>query len=199
MRIGTRTLLFGVHQFLWHPFTIWRAWRWLYGRNPKWWQCIAIFCHDLGYAGKPNLDGPEGKTHPDGGAALTERLVKFIFPFTRDTSFNGYYGPSFVASRAAYWFSRLHSREYAKQLGETPSQLCWADKACILFDPPWLYLLRARLSGELAEFKTNAEPHIGKVSDEDWLGWYRSRVRCLLRDVDGARSEALADIDSGKR
>lgn len=202
MKIGTRTLLFGVHQFLWHPFTVWRAWRWLYGYAPSWWQCIAIFCHDLGYVGKPNLDGTEGKTHPDGGAELTRRIVfklARLFQPRRHSSTAAYWYRHDLAE-CAYLFSRHHSREYAKQLGETPSQLCWADKACILFDPPWLYLLRARLSGELAEFKTNAEPYIGKVSDEAWLQWYRARVRnLLLNPCVGADARAVEEIKTGRR
>lgn len=200
MKIGTRTLLFGVHQFLWHPFTVWRAWRWLYGSNPSWMELVAIFCHDLGYVGKPNLDGPEGRTHPDGGAALTERIVRFLHPLLGDRSWKKYRRPAYVAGRSAFWFSRLHSREYAKQLNETPSLLCWADKACILFDPPKFYLLRARLSGELEEFKTNAEPHLGKTTDEAWLDWYRARVRSLLLGGSvPACAAAASDLRTGLR
>lgn len=27
MRIGTKSILFGVHQFIWHPVTVYIAWR----------------------------------------------------------------------------------------------------------------------------------------------------------------------------
>lgn len=57
--VGTRSLLFGVHQFLWHPWTVYRAWRYLYGK-PTWREVVCIFLHDLGYFGKPNMDGEEG-------------------------------------------------------------------------------------------------------------------------------------------
>ena len=193
MKIGTRTVLFGVHQFLWHPFTVWRAWRWLYGRNPSWWQLVAIALHDAGYVGLPNLDGEEGRKHPVLGAKMTSKVVRFFCDLLgHSILMRAIYG------EAAYQFSLGHSRELARQQHTIPSLLCWADKACVLFDPPWFYLLRARLAGELDEFKRNAEPLIGKVADEVWLDWYRNRVRSLLRGLD-LRDSVVADIDSGRR
>lgn len=193
MKIGTRTVLFGVHQFIWHPFTVWRAWRWLYGYNPAWWQLVAIVFHDAGYVGLPNLDGKEGRLHPEKGARLASKAVRFLCPFFRIPK----------VQRLSYGFATFllalgHSRELARQTKQSPSLLCWADKACVLFDPPWFYLLRARLAGELPEFKRNAEPQIGKVADEVWLDWYRNRVRSLLRGLD-LRDSVIADIDAGRR
>lgn len=185
MKIGTKTVLFGVHQFLWHPFTVWRAWRWLYRSNPKWWQLVAIVCHDLGYIGKGDLDGREGRRHPDGGATITLKFVRWL---TNDQELHA----------NAFFCSLLHSRAYAQDIDMEPSDLCWADKACILFDPPWFYLLRARLAGELPEFKLNAEPYIGKADDEAWLLWYRSRIRSLLFRMD-ISDEAREDMETGKR
>ena len=34
-----------------------------------------------------------------------------------------------------------------------PSRLCFADKLSISYEPCWFYLLRARLSGELKEYR----------------------------------------------
>lgn len=193
--IGTRTLLFGVHQFIYHPLTVYRAWCWLYGRRPNWWQTVAIFCHDLGYVGKPNLDGVEGKTHPEGGADLTYKVTLFLSRFAGFKE--PHWGP-FETASAALVEALHHSREYAKQTGQTPSQLCWADKACILFENPSFYLLRARLSGELSEFKQHAEPYIGKSTDENWLVWYRSIVRALLlRPEAGACGQARKELELG--
>lgn len=192
MKIGTRTVLFGVHQFLWHPFTVYRAWRWLYGRRPNWWQTIAIFFHDAGYIGLPNLDGKEGRQHPVRGAKLAGDWAEFIAHF--------FCSPSVATSYqiATAELAVGHSRELSREIQKIPSLLCWADKACVLFDPPWFYLLRARLAGELPEFKRNAEPQIGKVADEVWLDWYRNRVRSLLRGLD-LRDSVIEDIDAGRR
>lgn len=48
MKIGTKSLLFGAHQFLIHPFWIAVAWNRLYGfpKDPRLW--IAFIVHDWG-------------------------------------------------------------------------------------------------------------------------------------------------------
>lgn len=157
MKIGTRSILFGVHQFFWHPLTVGLAWRRLYGCWPTWREWICIFVHDLGYWGKPNLDGPEGRTHPELGAYMVHRLLGH--PYDQLTLF--------------------HSREYARLKGQEPSPLCWADKYSVWCEPRWFYLLRAKLSGEAREFKANAPEHVRRESDLFWLNWYRTKVRNL--------------------
>ena len=82
MKIGTRSLLFGAHQFLIHPWFVAEAWRRLFGFpfDPRLW--VLFFVHDWGYCGKPNMDGPEGEQHPYLGAqimgALFDRGVDVI-------------------------------------------------------------------------------------------------------------------------
>lgn len=154
MKIGTRSVLFGVHQFIWHPLTVGLAWRRLFNVWPSWRQWVCIAVHDLGYWGKPNIDGAEGRTHPEVGAAIAEYLL------------DGGYGD----------FTLYHSREYAKLHHARPSELCWADKYSVLCEPRWFYLLRARLSGEVAEFKANAPAAVRDLSDLKWLDWYRNKV-----------------------
>ena len=36
---------------------------------------VAFFVHDIGYLGKPNMDGPEGERHVEVGA----RIMSFLF------------------------------------------------------------------------------------------------------------------------
>ncbi|WP_157895425.1 hypothetical protein [Verrucomicrobium sp. GAS474] len=91
---------------------------------------VAFFVHDLGYFGKPNMDGPEGEIHPEFGAAIMRRL------------FGDEWGD----------FCLLHSRYYAKRVGRPVSALCHADKMVIILEPSWLYIPRCWLSGELQEF-----------------------------------------------
>jgi hypothetical protein len=81
VNIGTRSILFGVHQFAIHPWFVAWAWRRLYGFpwDPRLW--VAFFVHDLGYWGTPNMDGSEGERHPKFGArvmALFDRGPKTI-------------------------------------------------------------------------------------------------------------------------
>lgn len=75
MNIGTKSVLFGAHQFLIHPLFVALAWWRLYGFpwDPRLW--VAFFVHDLGYWGKPNMDGEEGEQHPMLGA----RIMGWLF------------------------------------------------------------------------------------------------------------------------
>ena len=68
MTIGTKSVLFGAHCFFLRPWFVAVAWWRLYGFpwDPRLW--VAFFVHDLGYVGKPNMDGPEGEEHPLLGA-----------------------------------------------------------------------------------------------------------------------------------
>lgn len=130
MTVGTKSVLFGVHQFLIHPLMIFLAWRRLYGfpYDPRLWFCF--FFHDFGYIGKPNMDGPEGESHPEFGAAFIERLFGLQWGL----------------------FSLCHSRFYSQKLGRGVSQLCVADKLAFCYYPKWLFLGLSRATGELDEY-----------------------------------------------
>ena len=95
---------------------------------------IAFAVHDLGYWGKPNMDGPEGERHVLWGATLMRRL----------------FGPEWGA------FCLYHSRHWAKRDGRPYSLLCVADKLATALEPWWLYLPRVMASGELWEFMAAA-------------------------------------------
>lgn len=133
MRIGTKSVLFGVHAFWLHPWIVALAWWKLYGFpwDPRLW--LAFFVHDLGYWGKPNMDGDEGERHPEWGAWVMGALF------------------------AKRWhdFTLYHSRFYAKNAGAQPSRLCIADKLAITLTP--LYLPMARLTGEIREYMKLSE------------------------------------------
>lgn len=135
MRIGTKSILFGAHCFILHPWFVAAAWWRLYGFpfDPRLW--VAFWVHDIGYVGKPNMDGPEGETHVELGA----RIMAFLF--------------------GEEWgdFSRYHSRFYAKRDGRRYSRLCVADKLAIALTPVWLYLPMVRLTGEIHEYMALAQ------------------------------------------
>lgn len=174
--VGTRSLLWGVHQFLWHPLTVYLAWCELYGR-PTWRQVICIIVHDWGYWGKPNMDGPEGEEHPRLGARIATWL------------FGKEYGD----------FVLLHSRHFARKYGLEPSRLCWADKLSHLYEPPWWYLFRARLSGEIKEYRHRA--FISgmiplETSDAEWFAWIQVKFRQLATEQ---RGDAVPYMVNGQR
>ena len=165
MKVGTKSLLFGVHQFLWHPWTVARAWRFIHRRWPRGWEWLAILVHDWGYWGCADIDGKEGKNHPVWSALLAERVMTFFkVPQKRITEI--------------YELILLHSQTTSNRVGMRPSALCWPDKYSIVYDPPWWYLFRARLSGELAEYRKNAVD-AGQVaafeSDRSWYHWLAAR------------------------
>jgi len=154
MTIGTRSVLFGVHQFAVHPWIVAWAWWKLYGFpwDPRLW--FAFFLHDLGYVGKPNLDGPEGEQHPEWAAVVMGN----------------------VFGKRWRIFCRYHSRFLAKKDGHPFSRLCVADKLAIALYPVWLYLSLAYFSGEIVEYmqgKGARTPAMGRTAEE----WFRDVQR----------------------
>lgn len=180
MKVGRKSLLFGVHQFVWHPITVYRAWCRQYDRRPTWRETVCIIIHDWGYWWAPNMDGEQGERHPEFGA----RLAEWLF------------------GQEHHDLVLLHSRHYARRHGAEPSPLCWADKLSILYDPPWFYLLRARLSGELHEYRENAA-RAGVVPltapDEVWLFVIRAKFRRLAAEMNPDAVVYMNPTDSDLR
>lgn len=170
MTTGTKSLLFGVHQFLWHPWTVARAWRNLYGKWPRGWEIVAILLHDIGYWGCDKMDDENGKRHPYCGARLIYRLFLRFNPCCYD--------------EALEWHDLIlyHSRSLCRLSKATPSRLCDADKLCMLYDPEWFYLFRARLSGELKEYRQNGADWV-KPSEPDWVWfrWLRAKMEIYVK------------------
>lgn len=69
-----------------------------------------------------------------------------------------------------------HSKSYAKKCGWPVSDLCLPDKASILFDPAWFYILRGKLSGEIHEYVYNS-PGGPNQTARQWFCWYHQNVR----------------------
>lgn len=161
MKLGTKSVLFGAHQFLIHPWFVAAAWWKLFGFpfDPRLWA--AFFVHDIGYIGKPNMDGEEGELHPFTGA----RIMGFLF--------------------GAQWhdFCLYHSRFLAKKFDAKPSRLCIADKLAICLQPEWLYLPAVRATGEIHEYMKLSQAHGNTthnkyasmgLSQQSQREWYRS-------------------------
>jgi hypothetical protein len=198
MKVGTKSVLYGVHAFWWHPVTVLRAWLDLYG-NPDWKMCVCIFVHDLGYWGCESMDGKDGDEHPERGARIANSLL--------DHNFHN--GVGFIEGDDKwdteakkiewkyYYMCRYHSRSYAKRYGKQPSDLCWADKLSILYDPWWFYLLRAWLSGEIWEYYGDAvalgvEKGIRpNASFREWFAWARHRGVVAARSRDPSTAYEL--------
>lgn len=174
-------MLFGAHCFFIHPFYVARAWWKLYGFpwDPRLW--VAFFVHDLGYLGKPNMDGPEGESHPRLGAAIMHCMFDPPDPLNRNF-FNRSIGR--VLARIFgikspghlnwYSFSFYHSRFLAKNYGVEPSQLCAADKLATAITPACIYLPMVNLTGEVHEYlamHNEAVEGRGKYRNEEGTRW----------------------------
>ncbi len=159
MKIGTKSVLFGAHCFFIHPFILAYSWWRLYGfpYDPRLW--LSFFVHDLGYIGKPNMDGEEGELHPYWGACVMGIFGKKWFDF-----------------------NLYHSRFLAKKQGAQFSKLCVADKLAIVLTPNWLYLPMVNWTGEIKEYMKDAAKNSNhQVSADDgqlaWINGVKDYVR----------------------
>lgn len=138
MKIGTKSLLFGVHQVFLHPLFVFAGWVKLYGL-PNWKELICIIIHDWGYWGCGDMDGIQGSHHPYWAADIISMNI-------------GLEGFEFNPKSKYYWLCLLHSRFLSKRLEMKPSKLCWADKLGSALYPPWLWVLFGTLTGEIKEY-----------------------------------------------
>jgi len=193
--IGTRSLLFGVHQFAIHPIIVFIAWWKLYGFpfDPRLWVCFVV--HDWGYWGKQDMDGPVGEAHPTVGA----RIAGFLFDWPREIpddgsvchcgelcETHGYWsghtaspmdqGP--MPNRRWHNFVLFHSRFMAKKHKARHSKLCVADKYSVVVTPDWLYLVLGNLSGEIHEYMIGKEGRTPAI-DGDQRRWHQDIKKYL--------------------
>lgn len=161
MKVGTKSVLFGVHAFWLHPWIVAVSWFKLYGFpvDPRLW--IAFIVHDWGYWGCADMDGPEGKFHPLLGGKIMSRLF------------------------GVEWedFVKYHSRGLARIDSKPPSKLCLADKLAWTIEPWWLYLPRARLSGELTLYMKDAIGHFEFNSPKEWYYCLQAYARKIVADL----------------
>lgn len=130
--------------------------------DPRLW--VAFFVHDLGYWGKPNMDGDEGEKHPYWGACL----MGFLF------------------GQKWFEFTLYHSRFLAKRNGAQYSKLCVADKYSFILTPRWIYLPMVRWTGEVHEYMKHANE--GKYLSESrdtssFEKWHQSVAEYMDRWV----------------
>ena len=161
MNIGTKTLLFGCHQFLVHPFFVWCAWLKVYHKLPNPKEAICIFIHDWGYWGKIDIDGSEGEYHPRWAARWTARHL----------------------GQGWGYFCMYHSKTLANRDRVQESRLCFPDKYGVTMAPIWWMVLAGKLSGETAEYRfapKYARMHRERFTDyqlyADIRNYYRKKV-----------------------
>jgi hypothetical protein len=212
MKIGTRSILFGAHCWFIHPWFVAAAWSKLYGFPTDLRLWAAFFVHDLGYWGKPNIDGDEGESHPILGARIMRifdgrQYMRGSFRDWREFREWAKHAPGLRACSHEFcpstgrlcvawttpivgeWhdFTLCHSRYYADKIGKPTSKLYAADKLAMILEPVWLYLPRVILSGEYREFKERATSKYGVAPElvSTPLKWYRITVAMMKRRAAG--------------
>ena len=172
MKTSTKSILFGIHCFLIHPFFVAYAWYKLYGfpKDIRLW--VAFFVHDLGYWGCENMDDEAGEQHPYFGAKIMHKLFDTKIatcgikdcPLCKDSELKNHYW---------YNFTLYHSRFLAKRSGAKFSKLCVADKLAICLTPKWLYLPMANWSGEIKEYMKDSVKNTGGFvpTTNDQIQW----------------------------
>lgn len=195
MKVGTKSVLYGAHCFLLHPVLVALAWIKLYGWTWDLRIWVAFFVHDLGYWGKPNMDGPEGETHPEAGARIMHFLfdgwetVRFTKLYVDESEYAAFIKDGWVCKRKrvslnpiwkyeflsfrkrvrkSTWhdFTLYHSRYYAKSKGAQPSKLCFADKLAFTYTNRFMCILMTSATGEIVEYMRHSE--IYKNMPEPW-------------------------------
>jgi hypothetical protein len=214
MKIGTKSVLYGAHCFFLHPWFVAAAWWKLYGFpwDPRLW--CAFFVHDLGYIGKPNMDGEEGELHPFLGARIMGWLFdarlwdSSWFANTVGRLLDKIFGeapPGAIAPGTTltwYCFSFYHSRFLAKKYGSNPTLLCVADKLALCLTPRWLYLPVVRATGEIREYRRlaakgkYASMKTARASDREW---FVAMVAYLRKWVDEHKDGKLDTWTPGGR
>jgi hypothetical protein len=116
------------------------------------------------------MDSAEGEQHPYVGAWVVWYLYMWAHSFTRDRR------AALDRAEDLFFLVLLHSRYLCAKGNKQPSDLCWADKLSMSYDPQWFYLLRARASGEIHEYREGAREIVSLVwPDEYWFTWCRNK------------------------
>ena len=203
MKTGTKSVLFGAHQIFLHPVFVTIAWIKLYGFPWDIRVWIAFFVHDLGYWGKPNMDGQEGERHPETGAKIMHWLFDgYVYKevgyktelfelhdYTKTEKLTGNWDVCDILEmgeqisvlyqrRRMYWrnFTLYHSRYYAKRDNAKPSKLCYADKMAFVITPRWLYLPMTKCTGEVYEYIRNAGYGMYALHPHPLKNWHKDAI-----------------------
>lgn len=171
MTLGTKTLLFGVHQIFIHPLMVTIAWIHLYGKIPGWRELICIFIHDWGYWGKKDLKGAEGDTHPLLGAKIARKLF-------------GKEWENFILG---------HSTFYARRNNIPVSPLMAPDKYWHCMVPLWFYKILSVPTGEFKHYRELKHARqVAEDHDSDAQWWEK------LQKVCKEKADGTYKIDANK-
>ena len=160
MKLGTKTLLFGGHQFLIHPILVTVAWVKLYRSFPNWKELLCIFIHDWGYWGMIDLKDASGDMHPRYAAKLAGKWL-------------GKEWEDFILGHSSFYIARE---------GIEKSKLLAPDKYWHCLIPLWFYKLLTVPSGEFKHYREL--DHARQVADRtasDEVWWENIQDLCVKK------------------
>lgn len=127
IKSGISCLIFGYHNILLHPLTLFASYIDRHKKIPSFEWVILFFLHDIGYAfiSMEDILSVEKDNHPEYGARIIKKILD------------------------EHWadISIRHSRDYCK--GKDLSELGYLDKDCYRFHPITLAMIQCFISGEL--------------------------------------------------
>lgn len=146
MRIGTKSVLFGIHSPPIHSFFMGLAWLKLYGfsrefLDPRLHLCFWL--HDIGYWNCKEMDGEDGELHPAKGAEIVSKITQS--QYWQDMCM--YHSATMVDKCKE---ASSHCKLPYKHI--KPSKLYPVDKLASTLYPKWLYKLLSSMSGEWKEY-----------------------------------------------
>jgi len=100
---GTKSYLFGCHQFLLHPLFVAVAWKKYHGKMPRWKELICILIHDIGVIGRQYLEPGKKDGHWYRGA----RLAVILFSTTEYQLCAGHTGEGMAGYGQEKYGSRI--------------------------------------------------------------------------------------------
>ena len=170
MTLGTKTLLFGVHQVIIHPLLVTISWIRLYHSFPNWKELFCIFIHDWGYWGKPNLKNADGDTHPQLGANIAEKLL-------------GSEWRDFILGHSSFYVVRNNIKA---------SKLLAPDKYFHCLIPLWAYKILAVPTGEFRHYRDIK--HCRQVADQSETDkeWYDKLRKVCMNKIN---NQYIIDIE----
>lgn len=176
MTLGTKTLLFGVHQFILHPVLVLIAWIKLYRSFPSWRELFCIMIHDWGYWGRPSLKNADGDKHPEFGARIATWLL-------------GKEWGNFILGHSSFYIKRNKIKK---------SKLHNPDKYWHCMIPLWFYKVLSVPSGEFAHYR--GVKHARQVSEldaPDFIWWAKLQIVCWEK-IQGKYIVQAGKLDEGK-
>lgn len=184
MKLGSRSLLFGVHQVIIHPLLVYIAWVVLYRSLPSFKETVGILVHDWGYWGVEDLKGETGDRHPERGAHLMRKwfgpewgtfiLGHSTFYVARSVQANG------MADWMLNGLAEANLAINGIPLPTAPSKLMAPDKYWHCMVPLWFYKLLSVPTGEFRYYRSLQHARqVGPLHEPDLVWWLKLQKVCL--------------------